>query len=86
MEDLDIYSNVCNEEPVFKCPKCNTGLHTEWVDNGFGPYAVQASPYVCECGWVETGCPAESCIKEKCFSWLKCQGRAIASKIKDQIK
>ncbi len=64
-------------EPTFTCPKCGLELHTEWVDNGFGPFAVQASPYVCEeCGWVEGGCPANEC-SEQCFSWIKCRGRSI---------
>ena len=85
MEELDIYSNCFNKEPKFVCPKCNTELHTDWVDNGFGAYAVQVSPYVCECGWVETGCPAESCIREKCFSWKSCQGRAIAQPTQNHL-
>lgn len=68
-------ANTCREEPVFHCPQCNEQLQTDWVDNGFGPYSVQASPYGCECGWHETGC--KECIKEKCFSWVKCQGRAL---------
>lgn len=65
----------CDKEPEFLCPQCNTPLFTDWVDNGFGPYAVQASPYGCECGWHETGC--QTCCKERCFSWGKCQGRAL---------
>lgn len=79
MNDSELYmmsiASTCREEPVFNCPKCNEQLHTDWVDNGFGPYSVQASPYGCECGWHETGC--KECIKEKCFSWEKCQGRAL---------
>jgi hypothetical protein len=67
--------NLFNKEPEFYCPVCNTELFTDWVDNGFGRFAVQASPYVCECGWNERGC--ETCIKDKCFSWEKCQGRAV---------
>lgn len=69
------------KEPVFHCPLCNDQLHTEFVDNGFGPYAVQVSPYYCEpCKWVEGGCPAEKCIREKCFSWETCRGESIISK------
>lgn len=79
MNDSELYmnriANTFREEPVFNCPKCNEELHTDWVDNGFGPYSVQASPYGCECGWWETGC--KECIKERCFSWDKCQGRAL---------
>lgn len=74
------YSNVFNKEPEFNCPVCNAKLYTDWVDNGFGAYSVQASPYACEdCGWHEKGCDA--CIEEKCFSWLKCKGRALINKL-----
>lgn len=80
MNDSEAYmnsiANTFTKEPVFNCPQCNAELHTDWVDNGFGPYSVQASPYGCECGWHETGC--SECIKERCFSWNKCQGRALA--------
>lgn len=77
--DGSYFSNIFNKEPEFHCPVCNEELHTDWVDNGFGPYSVQASPYGCEnCGWHETGC--ESCVKERCFSWGKCQGRALIKK------
>lgn len=69
------YGNTFTKEPEFKCPSCDTKLHTDWVDNGFGPYSVQASPYGCECGWHETGCV--ECGKERCFSWIKCQGKAL---------
>lgn len=69
------YGNTFSKEPEYKCPSCGTQLHTDWVDNGFGPYSVQASPYGCECGWHETGC--NECIKTRCFSWDKCQGRAL---------
>ena len=73
---MDNFSNIFITEPLFKCPSCGILLHTDWVDNGFGPYSVQASPYGCEsCGWHETGC--ETCSKEKCFSWEKCKGRAL---------
>jgi len=72
---MNSIANTFNKEPVFNCPQCNSELYTDWVDNGFGPYSVQASPYGCECGWHETGC--KECIKEKCFSWIKCQGRAV---------
>jgi hypothetical protein len=72
---MNSISNTFSKEPIFNCPKCNCELFTDWADNGFGPYSVQASPYGCECGWHETGCA--ECIKEKCFSWVKCQGRAL---------
>lgn len=72
---MNSIANTFTKEPVFNCPQCNDELHIDWVDNGFGPYSVQASPYGCECGWHETGC--KECIKEKCFSWGKCQGRAL---------
>jgi hypothetical protein len=72
---MNSIANTFTKEPVFNCPQCNAELYTDWVDNGFGPYSVQASPYGCECGWHETGC--KECIKEKCFSWEKCQGRAL---------
>jgi len=71
----NVYENICSVEPEFNCPKCGVELHTDWVDNGFGPYAIQASPYGCECGWHEKGCP--DCSKEKCYSWEKCQGKAL---------
>lgn len=72
----DRYSNLFNKEPEFNCPKCGTALYTDWVDNGFGTYAIQVSPYGCECcGWHEQGCT--ECIKERCFSWNKCGGRAL---------
>ena len=75
--NMDNFLNIFNKEPKFNCPKCNNELHTDWVDNGFGAYSVQASPYGCEeCGWHETGC--KECIKEKCFSWLKCKGKAVS--------
>lgn len=70
-----IFSSIFNAEPKFNCPECNKELHTEWVDNGFGRYSVQASPYVCECGWSEISC--KECIKSKCFSWDKCRGKAL---------
>jgi hypothetical protein len=83
-DDLDIYANTFTIKPVFNCPQCNAELHTDWVDNGFGPYSVQASPYGCECGWHETGC--KECGKEKCFSWSKCQGRALVNPaVKDSV-
>lgn len=70
--------NIFNKEPTENCPVCGKVCHAEWVDNGFGPYAVQASPYHCEsCGWVETGCPAGKCIKHRCFSWEICKGKAL---------
>jgi C4-type Zn-finger protein len=72
---MDNFSNIFNKEPKFYCPVCGKELFTDWVDNGFGPYSVQVSPYVCECGWSEKGC--DKCIKEKCFSWAKCKGKAV---------
>lgn len=45
--------NLFPTEPEFKCPDCGEALHTEWDDNGFGPYSVQMAPYYCECGWNE---------------------------------
>jgi hypothetical protein len=70
--------NYFGKEPIFDCPICKTALHTDWVDNGFGPYAIQASPYHCEdCNWIETSCPQEVCIEARCISWETCQGRAI---------
>jgi hypothetical protein len=76
MFDIDKYANTFTKEPVFECPSCGKELYTDWVDNGFGPFSVQASPYGCECGWHETGC--KECIQEKCFSWVKCQGKALS--------
>jgi len=75
-EQLDKWANTFIKEPEFKCPNCKSELHTEWVDNGFGPYSVQASPYHCEeCGWSEIGCT--SCGTVQCFSWNKCMGNAL---------
>lgn len=78
------FESIFTVEPHIDCEKCGAkDLCTDWVDNGFGPYSVQVSPYHCEkCGWVETGCPADKCIKEQCFSWEKCLGKSI---IKDEI-
>jgi hypothetical protein len=43
------------KEPTETCPDCGATCHAEFVDNGFGPYAVQASPFHCEeCGWIQT--------------------------------
>jgi len=72
------YSNLFYKKPVRLCDVCGEEAEAEFVDNGFGPYSVQAGPYNCfRCGWVETGCPAEKCIKERCFSWDVCQGKSI---------
>jgi MinD superfamily P-loop ATPase len=69
-----------SKEPTMKCERCSEVAHAEWVDIGFGPYSQQVGPFYCEaCNWVETGCPQNECIKEKCFSWNICQGRAIIS-------
>lgn len=67
--------NTFNIEPKFNCPNCKKELQTDWVDNGFGPYSVQSSPYICDgCDWAEKGCVY--CIKDKCYSWIRCKGRA----------
>lgn len=71
------YYNIFNKEPEFSCPECGAELHTDWVDNGFGPYSIQASPYNCECGWSEKGC--NECIGDRCFSWDRCSGKALIS-------
>ena len=78
MDLIDKYSNTFIVEPKFNCPVCNSELHTDWVDNGFGKYSVQASPYICDCGWHESGC--ETCIYWRCFSWEKCKGVAVVKK------
>lgn len=46
---------IFNKEPDRpKCPKCEHEMEAEFVDNGFGPYSIQASPYHCfECGYTE---------------------------------
>ena len=64
-------------EPEFFCPECGERACANWVDIGFGPYSCQASPYHCICGWVESGCPADTCIRERCDSWDFCQGKAM---------
>jgi hypothetical protein len=71
----DEYSNTFTKEPDFNCPVCGVKLFTDWVDNGFGTYSIQASPYICECGWHEIGC--KTCCESRCFSWEKCQGKAL---------
>lgn len=44
------------QEPLEECPYCNAECHADFVDNGFGPYAVQCGPYHCiECGASEIG-------------------------------
>lgn len=35
------------------CPVCDEPAEAEFIDNGFGPYAVQVGPYHCDCGWAE---------------------------------
>jgi hypothetical protein len=48
------FENLFITEPIFLCPICQENLYTDWVDNGFGPYSVQASPYGCnKCDWHE---------------------------------
>lgn len=41
---IDIFTS----EPVELCPTCNSRMTAEFCDNGFGPYAVQISPWFCE--------------------------------------
>tara|TARA_B100000941_G_C28112403_1_gene353955 strand:- start:269 stop:433 length:165 start_codon:yes stop_codon:yes gene_type:complete len=46
--------DIATEEPEVYCPECGGRAEAEFVDNGFGPYAVQVSPYHCStCGWLE---------------------------------
>lgn len=46
--------DIAMTEPTMQCPECNETCHADFVDNGFGPYAVQASPFHCEnCGWIQ---------------------------------
>lgn len=72
---MDNYFNI---EPILPCPKCGKTAHAEWVDNGFGPYAVQAGPYHCECGWVEE-CPYKDPAKcKQCISYDVCYPKAGA--------
>lgn len=45
---------IATEKPSAPCPRCKTEMEADFVDNGFGPYAVQASPYHCpKCGYNE---------------------------------
>ena len=46
-------------EPVELCPICTSKMTAEFCDNGFGPYAVQISPWFCEECYF-TGLKAES--------------------------
>lgn len=47
--------DIFTKEPVEHCPNCENRVHAEFVDNGFGPYSVQAGPYHCDnCGWSES--------------------------------
>lgn len=69
---------IFNEEPKEQCPLCHDEARAIFVDNGFGPYSVQAGPYECTtCNWVEDGCKQDVCIKEKCISWEVCRGGQI---------
>lgn len=70
--------DICMVEQTEKCPRCGSVCHAEWVDIGFGPFSCQAGPFHCEnCGWVESGCPQEGCLPEKCISYNYCKGKAI---------
>ncbi len=61
--------------PEVFCPICDSAVYAEFVDNGFGPYAVQVSPYHCEnCNWIEGGCISDDC--DRCICIDTCQGRA----------
>ena len=52
----EVGQNLCGVEPVEQCPECGHEVHASFVDNGFGPFAVQGGPYRCfECGWIERG-------------------------------
>lgn len=45
---------IATQKPVEQCPHCQMEMDAEFIDNGFGPYAVQASPWRCpECGYNE---------------------------------
>jgi hypothetical protein len=47
-------------EPTEIYPKCGETTHAEFVDNGFGPHAVQVSPFHCKaCGWTDSDYSAE---------------------------
>lgn len=54
------------------CPVCGKEAYADFVDNGFGPFAVQAGPFNCECGWNEGGCGQKS--RENC---AKCTSERI---------
>src|SRR5262245_19012502 len=45
--------DIFTTKPVFLCSECGEQSHGEFVDNGFGPYSLQAEPYHCDYGWVE---------------------------------
>lgn len=40
--------DIATVEPTETCQICKGIMHAEFVDNGFGPYAVQVSPFFCE--------------------------------------
>lgn len=73
------------EEPTMKCPVCNTSVHAEWCDIGFGPYSQQVGPYHCSCGWVEDGCPSDGDLCKRCKSWDYCKGEALRGKLNERI-
>ena len=74
---MDFDENMCLAEPIEKCPDCGANMRAEWVDIGFGPYSCQAGPFHCEeCGYVQGGCPADECAKDKCTAWWYCKGKS----------
>lgn len=77
-----LLDGLCNEEPKLECPVCGNDTHADWVDIGFGPFSQQAGPRFCvSCGWVEPGCPSETCLRTRCVSWEYCGGKSL---IKEQ--
>lgn len=46
--------DIFTKEPTMACPYCKEIVYADWVDNGFGPYSVQTSPFHCDnCGWIQ---------------------------------
>lgn len=31
---------IATQKPIEECPRCKTEMDAEFIDNGFGPYAV----------------------------------------------